>query len=83
MVVIEWDEPQSNNSPIIRYHVYVSEQTVSTKLNLNQAADATVSDGQAQNGKEFKKLGATYDLFFEVKDLQPDTGYFFMITAEN
>lgn len=34
MVVIEWDQPQSNNCPILRYHVYVSEQTVSTKLNL-------------------------------------------------
>lgn len=32
VVVIEWDAPADNNSKILRYHVYVSDHTVSNKL---------------------------------------------------
>ncbi len=33
-ISIEWDPPFDNNSPIIKYHIYLSSKKVNTKIQL-------------------------------------------------
>eukprot|EP00347_Sterkiella_histriomuscorum_P000877 403374181 len=78
MLVIEWDPPADNNSPIKKYHVYLADQTVSTKLNLQQNEQS-----QLVKEKTLKKINTTEDTFWEFTDLLPGTGYYIQVTAEN
>jgi len=82
MIVLEWDPPSDNNSPLIRYNVYISSKTL--KINeIGGAQELHPND----NKHELKKLGVIPvdkdETYYEFHDLEVATCYYFVVTAEN
>lgn len=82
VVAIEWDAPESNNSPITQYHVYLSQ----TKL-LEVSTLKFNDDKQEVKSKDhiFEKIASisSNDLYYNIENLVKDSIYYVRITAEN
>lgn len=76
MAALEWDAPADNNSPITAYHVYLSSKRISTKQTLDQVSIPVTAE-------TYEKIATTDKLYFDVMNLEPQTVYYFLITAEN
>jgi hypothetical protein len=81
MLVVEWDAPSDNNSPIIRYNVYLS----SKKSRVNEIGDQP--SPLATEKPELRKVGVIpvekKELFYEFLSLDLATCYYVVVTAEN
>ncbi|CDW84777.1 regulator of chromosome condensation family protein [Stylonychia lemnae] len=83
LVAFEWDEPADNNSRILRYHIYVSDFTISKDHVYQQDFSQEIQ----RKNQTFKKLdtipNVENELFYTMTDLKPNTCYFVQVTAEN
>ena len=59
MIVLEWDEPESNNSPIKMYHVYISKLTIPKVSEVKFLGEA--ERNLLVKDHSFDKIGSTED----------------------
>jgi hypothetical protein len=81
MFVVEWDAPADNNSPILRYNVYLS----SKRMKINEILDHP-SEAKSEKS-ELRKVAVLpaekNNLFYEFHSLDVGTCYYVVVTAEN
>lgn len=74
-IVITWSPPDSNNSEIIEYMIYLSDSTISnigsTELKITNKKH------------EFKIMGVSKTNQFTLSNLQGNSAYYVLITAMN
>jgi Fibronectin type III domain len=81
LLVVEWDAPPCNNSPIKGYNVYLSKKTIKIgEINPSQ-------DHQEKEGHQLVKV-ATKDIadnvrYHEFRELELGTCYYVVVTAIN
>ena len=81
MFVVEWNPPSDNNSPILRYNVYLS----SKKIRVNEIGDHPSSTDREKH--ELRKVAVIpaekNQHFYEFHSLDLATCYYVVVTAEN
>ena len=81
LLVVEWDAPSDNNSPILRYNVYLS----SKRIRINEIGDHPSStDREKHDLRKVAVIPVEKDqLFYEFLSLDLATCYYVVVTAEN
>ena len=78
---IEWEAPSDNNSPIRRYHVYLSNK----KIRLHDIIPSGEKKSATQE-QELRKIGVVEgkdQCYYHIQNLDKDTCYYVVVTAEN
>ena len=84
-VVVSWDSPDDNNSPIESFNIYISDQEI--KIKIENIGDNVVSkDEQMQKAHEMKlveNIKNNKTNSYVLKELKANSVYYVMVTALN
>ena len=85
-IVFEWDAPSDNNSPLLRYNIYLSSKRIKLhETSLEKQSEASGSNHE-HDKSELRKVGVVdvkEERFYELKNLDKNTAYYVVVTTEN